>query len=263
MITAHSRNITHRAERQSALVYGYHAVAYLIQHKPDCIRHVYCIDKSKHQELAAAAQKHGLPVTFCNKKKFSDLLPGQDTLVHQGMMADCHQVYEQNINDLEDLVQHKQPPLRLLLLDGVTDPHNLGACLRNAAAFAVDALILPKDHSARLNATAIKIACGAAHIVPVMKVVNLVRTLDWLKTMDFEVIGTSELAEHSLADYRRSKTTSLALVMGAEGKGLRQRTRHHCDQLFSIPLPGLMQSLNVSAATAICLYHVTHASDLL
>ena len=241
----------------TSLIYGYHAVHYLVQHKPNLIQCLYLEDKNKYQELIATARQAGINLTFADKKHFADLSQqqkAQEPKIHQGIIALCDAVREGDINDLEALTQNPSHALRLLVLDGVTDPHNLGACLRNAAAFAVDALIIPKNNTVKLNSTVIKVACGAAHIVPVIKVTNLVRTLNWLKTMNFVLLGTSERAELPIHAYKKHPAVSIALVMGSEGKGLRHLTTETCDQLLRIDLPGAIQSLNVSAATAVCLH---------
>ena len=236
------------------LIYGYHPVHYVVQRRPEIIRCLYFEDKHKHKALLSLAEHHNVNTSFCDKKHFGALMQQQQDAVHQGVLALCEPVGEQDINDLETLVNNGTHPLKLLVLDGVTDPHNLGACLRNAAAFAVDALIIPKNNTVKLNSTVIKVACGAAHIVPVIKVTNLVRTLNWLKTMDFTLLGTSEKAHLPISAYKKDTDAPVALVMGSEGKGLRQLTAKTCDQLLRIDLPGAIQSLNVSAATAVCLH---------
>jgi 23S rRNA (guanosine2251-2'-O)-methyltransferase len=145
----------------------------------------------------------------------------------------------------------KGPPL-VLVLDGVTDPHNLGACLRVADGAGVHAVVAPKDHAVGLNATVAKVASGAAETVPYLMVTNLARTLGELKERDIRVIGTSEDAEKTLYDVDLSGP--VALVLGAEGSGLRQLTRRHCDELVRIPMAGAVESLNVSVAAGVCLF---------
>ncbi|MGQ7192062.1 23S rRNA (guanosine(2251)-2'-O)-methyltransferase RlmB, partial [Escherichia sp. HC-TM1] len=135
---------------------------------------------------------------------------------------------------------------------GVTDPHNLGACLRSADAAGVHAVIVPKDRSAQLNATAKKVACGAAESVPLIRVTNLARTMRMLQEENIWIVGTAGEADHTL--YQSKMTGRLALVMGAEGEGMRRLTREHCDELISIPMAGSVSSLNVSVATGICLF---------
>ncbi|MBS6057407.1 MAG: 23S rRNA (guanosine(2251)-2'-O)-methyltransferase RlmB [Pantoea sp.] len=140
----------------------------------------------------------------------------------------------------------------LLILDGVTDPHNLGACLRSADAAGVHAVIVPKDRSAQLNATAKKVASGAAENVPLIRVTNLARTMRLLQEYHVWIVGTAGEATHDL--WESKMTGPLALVMGAEGEGMRRLTREHCDDLIRLPMAGSVSSLNVSVATGICLF---------
>ncbi|PUV48591.1 23S rRNA (guanosine(2251)-2'-O)-methyltransferase RlmB, partial [Cronobacter sakazakii] len=170
---------------------------------------------------------------------------------HQGIVARVKPGRQYGENDLPDLLAaHAQP--FLLILDGVTDPHNLGACLRSADAAGVHAVIVPKDRSAQLNATAKKVACGAAESVPLIRVTNLARTMRLLQEENVWIVGTAGEADHTL--YQSKMTGPLALVMGAEGEGMRRLTREHCDELISIPMAGSVSSLNVSVATGICLF---------
>ena len=153
-----------------------------------------------------------------------------------------------------DAVLNKQSEPFLLVLDGVTDPHNIGACLRTADAAGVHAVIVPKDKSAGLTATARKVACGAAESVPLIQVTNLSRTLKHLQDKGVWVIGTAGEAEQLI--YQVDLKGPTALVMGAEGKGMRRLTREHCDQLVKLPMAGAVSSLNVSVATGVCLYEI-------
>ncbi len=139
-----------------------------------------------------------------------------------------------------------------MCLDGITDPHNLGACLRSADAAGAHALIMPKDKSAPLNATVSKVACGAAENIPVYSVTNLARTLQKLQDKGVWIFGTAGEAEQTI--YEQDLTISTAIIMGAEGEGMRRLTREHCDFLVKLPMSGVVSSLNVSVATGICLY---------
>jgi 23S rRNA (guanosine2251-2'-O)-methyltransferase len=139
-----------------------------------------------------------------------------------------------------------------LVLDGIQDPHNLGACLRTADAVGVRAIILPKDRAVGLNETVRKVACGAAENTPVIHVTNLSRCLREMQDAGVWIIGTADEAENSI--YEEDLTSPIALVMGSEGQGLRQNTRKHCDKLVNIPMAGVVESLNVSVATGVCLY---------
>jgi 23S rRNA (guanosine2251-2'-O)-methyltransferase len=150
--------------------------------------------------------------------------------------------------------EQRVPPL-ILVLDGVTDPHNLGACLRVADGAGAHAVIAPKDHAAGINATVAKVASGAAETVPYFMVTNLARTLNELKERNIWIIGTSDQATQTL--YQADLTGAVALVLGAEGDGMRALTTKTCDQLVSIPMQGAVESLNVSVASGVCLYEAT------
>jgi 23S rRNA (guanosine2251-2'-O)-methyltransferase len=169
---------------------------------------------------------------------------------HQGVVARVEAVvHSHSLDDTLDLVQE---PLLLLVLDGITDPHNLGACLRVADGAGAHAVIAPKDHAVGVNATVAKVASGAAETVPYFMVTNLARTLNELKERDVRIVGTSDTATQSL--YELDLSGPVALVLGAEGSGMRQLTGKTCDQLVHIPMHGVVESLNVSVASGVCLY---------
>ena len=192
----------------------------------------------------------GLRFQQVEKRKMDDWIQGN----HQGVIAEVKiNDAAMNENQLLDLAEQKQE-LLLLVLDGITDPHNLGACLRTADAVGADAVIVPKDRSASLTAVARKVACGAAEHVPVVKVTNLARFLTKLKERNVWVIGTAGEATSDL--YKTQFSGSTALVMGAEGSGMRRLTREQCDQLIKIPMAGSVSSLNVSVATGVCLFEI-------
>jgi 23S rRNA (guanosine2251-2'-O)-methyltransferase len=172
--------------------------------------------------------------------------------VHQGVVAEVSpsQVWGEAM--LEELLdRHEGVPL-LLVLDGVTDPHNLGACLRTADAAGALAVVVPKDKSATLNATVRKVACGAAEVMPLVAVTNLARTLEKLQKRGLWVVGTAGEADQEI--YQQDLRGPLVLVMGAEGKGMRRLTREHCDFLVKLPMAGSVSSLNVSVAAGVCLF---------
>ena len=180
---------------------------------------------------------------------------------HQGVVAESlddpvrGEIQQANLWQEADLLRRVDEaghPVLILVLDGVTDPHNLGACLRSADAAGVDAVVVPRDKSADLNATARKVACGAAEVVPFARVTNIARTLDALKERGVWIYGAAGEAEKSV--YESDLTGPLALVMGAEGAGLRRLTREHCDFLVKLPMAGAVSSLNVSVATGVCLF---------
>jgi len=171
---------------------------------------------------------------------------------HQGVAARVNEIrMVHSLDDLLDALEGKEAPL-ILVLDGVTDPHNLGACLRVADGAGAHAVIAPKDHAVGVNATVAKVASGAAETVPYFMVTNLARTLNELKERNIWIIGTSDDAPKTLFDVDLKGST--ALVLGAEGDGMRQLTRKTCDELVRIPMQGAVESLNVSVASGVCLY---------
>jgi 23S rRNA (guanosine2251-2'-O)-methyltransferase len=204
------------------------------------------------RSFAQRAAEAGARVMDSDDKRLSQLA-GNDR--HQGVVALVKPLLARHsLDDVLDEVQAKQqatPPL-VLALDGVTDPHNLGACLRVADASGVHAVIAPKDHAVGINATVSKVASGAAETVPYIMVTNLARALGELKEREIKVVGTSDDAAQTLYDIDLSGP--LALVLGAEGKGLRQLTRNTCDVLVKIPMAGAVESLNVSVAAGVCLF---------
>jgi 23S rRNA (guanosine2251-2'-O)-methyltransferase len=153
---------------------------------------------------------------------------------------------------LDELLERTEGPPLILVLDGVTDPHNLGACLRTADAAGALAVIVPKDKSATLTPVVRKVACGAAEVIPLVAVTNLARTLEKLQQRGLWVVGTAGEAEQEI--YQQDLTGPLVMIMGAEGKGMRRLTREHCDFLVKLPMAGSVSSLNVSVATGVCLF---------
>jgi 23S rRNA (guanosine2251-2'-O)-methyltransferase len=235
----------------SEYVFGQHAVRALLDSTPEQILRLVVTerrDDRRLQELLESARRLGIRCEFRDKKLLDQLTGGA---VHQGLVAECKALPVLREDALEALLAREREPF-LLVLDGVTDPHNLGACLRSADAAGVHAVIVPKDKSAQMNATVRKVACGAAERVPLIYVTNLARTLRLLKEHAVFVIGTAGEASASL--YRTDLTGALALVMGAEGEGMRRLTREHCDALVHIPMQGSVSSLNVSVATGVTLF---------
>jgi 23S rRNA (guanosine2251-2'-O)-methyltransferase len=192
-----------------------------------------------------------VPVTRARRGELDRLVDGAR---HQGIVLEVESLGEFTINRFERLVLERGARLRLLVLDGVEDPRNLGACLRTADAAAIDAVIVPKSRSCKLTAVAAKAATGAAETVPVLYAPNLVRTLDWLKQAGVWIVGTDAAAEASI--FEADLTTPVAMVLGGEGRGLRRLTRDTCDQLVSIPMLGTVESLNVSVATGVALFEL-------
>ncbi|WP_386698135.1 23S rRNA (guanosine(2251)-2'-O)-methyltransferase RlmB [Lonepinella sp. MS14436] len=238
----------------SEQIYGIHAVSAFLERTPERVIEVLVLkgrEDKRLQPLLNELHKLGISVQFLNRQSLYNKAQGE---VHQGIIARVQAAKELNENDLDQILQHKQNPF-LLVLDGVTDPHNLGACLRTADAAGVDAVIVPKDKSAQLTSVARKVACGAAETMPLVRVTNLVRTLRELQQHhNIWVVGTAGEATETL--YQSKLTGAIALVMGAEGEGMRRLTRECCDQLISIPMAGSVSSLNVSVATGVCLFEI-------
>ena len=241
-------------------IYGIHAVQAVLANAPERLIEVYVLkgrEDKRLQPLLNELHNVGVSVQFLNRQTLDKKADGE---VHQGIIARVQPAKELNENDLDQILQHQQNPL-LLVLDGITDPHNLGACLRTSDAAGVCAVIMPRDKSAQLTSIARKVACGAAENVPLIRVTNLARTLRLLQQeYNVWVVGTAGEATESL--YQTKLNGALALVMGAEGEGMRRLTREHCDQLISIPMAGSVSSLNVSVATGVCLFEIVRQRAL-
>ncbi|MFH8135270.1 23S rRNA (guanosine(2251)-2'-O)-methyltransferase RlmB [Pantoea osteomyelitidis] len=235
----------------SEIIFGIHAVQALLERDPQRFQEVFILkgrDDRRLQPLVAALEAQGIVIQVANRQWLDSKVEGA---VHQGIVARVKPGRQYQEGDLPDLLAELEQPF-LLILDGVTDPHNLGACLRSADAAGVHAVIVPKDRSAALNATAKKVASGAAENVPLIRVTNLARTMRLLQEYNVWIVGTAGEADHTL--YQSKMRGAMALVMGAEGEGMRRLTREHCDELISIPMAGSVSSLNVSVATGICLF---------
>ncbi|XLX41075.1 23S rRNA (guanosine(2251)-2'-O)-methyltransferase RlmB [Ectopseudomonas mendocina] len=232
-------------------VYGVHAVEALLRHHPKRVKQLWLAESRQApriQPMLELAAQHRVPVGHKERQELDEWAEG----VHQGVVAEVSpsQVWGENM--LDELLECSEGVPLLLVLDGVTDPHNLGACLRTADAAGALAVIVPKDKSATLNATVRKVACGAAEVIPLVAVTNLARTLEKLQKKGLWVVGTAGEAEQEL--YQLDMTGPTVLVMGAEGKGMRRLTREHCDYLVKLPMGGSVSSLNVSVATGVCLF---------
>ncbi|VAY02406.1 23S rRNA (guanosine-2'-O-)-methyltransferase RlmB [Arsenophonus endosymbiont of Aleurodicus dispersus] len=236
----------------SEIIYGIHAVHALLQRDPSSFKQVYALKGREDRRLLLIIQqleKLGIIIQLANRK-WMDRKIGN--AVHQGIIAKVTPGRQYQESDLDIIISQTESPF-LLILDGITDPHNLGACLRSAEAAGIDAVIVPKDKSAKLNAIAKKVACGAADSMPLIRVTNLARTLrQLLQQNNIWIVGTAGNANHTLYDSKL--TGAIALVMGAEDEGMRRLTREHCDELINIPMAGIVSSLNVSVATGICLF---------
>ncbi|MDG9881336.1 23S rRNA (guanosine(2251)-2'-O)-methyltransferase RlmB [Pseudomonas putida CSV86] len=234
-------------------IYGVHAVEALLRFHPKRVKQIWLSEgrsEPRVQALLALAAEYRVSVGQAERREMDAWVEG----VHQGVVAEVSpsQVWGEAM--LEELLERTEKVPLLLVLDGVTDPHNLGACLRTADAAGALAVIVPKDKSATLTAAVRKVACGAAEVIPLVAVTNLARTLEKLQQRGLWVVGTAGEAEQEL--YQQDMTGPTVLVMGAEGKGMRRLTREHCDFLVKLPMAGSVSSLNVSVATGVCLFEV-------
>ncbi|MFC3200986.1 23S rRNA (guanosine(2251)-2'-O)-methyltransferase RlmB [Alteromonas oceani] len=244
---------------QQEWLYGLHAMQAVIENEPERLIEIWVLkgrDDERLINIVNQARRFGVAVQFCNRKVLDDKVKGEQ---HQGIVARAKPAKTLDESDLDRLLDSTPVPL-LLVLDGVTDPHNIGACLRTADAAGAHALIVPKDKSGGLTGTARKVACGAAEVVPFIQVTNLSRTLKQLQDKGVWVIGTAGEAEQLIYDCKLSGP--MALVMGAEGKGMRRLTRETCDELVKLPMAGSVSSLNVSVATGVCLYEIVRQRGL-
>ena len=231
-------------------LFGFHAVGVRLKTAPASVSEVQVDPARRDQrmrQLVERAEAAAVRVVEADDARLTQLA---GTPRHQGVVARVTPLPQ--THSLDDLLDAVQGPPLLLALDGVTDPHNLGACLRVADGAGVHAVLAPKDHAVGLNATVAKVASGAAETVPYLMVTNLARSLNELKERDIRIVGTSDDAPITL--YEADLKGPLALVLGAEGKGMRQLTRKTCDLLVRIPMHGAVESLNVSVAAGVCLY---------
>ena len=241
-------NRVKRTER----VFGLHAVGSLLERAPARVSVLLVLESRSDTRMAKVlqlAEKANVPVRRVARRELDGLVAG---VSHQGVVAETGSAPGLGEKELPAFLEALEGPAFLLILDGVQDPHNLGACLRSANAAGVDAVIIPRDRSAPLNATARKVACGAAESLPLLRVTNLARTLRSLREAGIWVYGATGEAESTL--YEADLSGPLALVLGGEGRGLRRLTREHCDELLSIPMSGSISSLNVSVAAGIFLF---------
>lgn len=232
-------------------VFGWHAVDAVLKREPERLQRVWIQtgrQDKRARSITESLDKQGVRWQVVHRRELDERVSG----VHQGIVAAVAASKQWTEDDLLAHLGNSGRPAFLLVLDGVTDPHNLGACMRTADAAGVQAVIVPKDKSASLTPVARKVACGAAETVPFVQVTNLARFLREIKDQGVWLIGTAGEADASL--YQADFKGSVALVMGAEGKGMRRLTREHCDQLINIPMAGHVDSLNVSVATGVCLY---------
>lgn len=233
------------------VLFGLHAVQSVLDNTPERILELIILQgrqDQRMQSILAIADMHDISVSEKPRKTLDTMADGN----HQGIIALAKPAKALQEDDLYTMVENDKNVPFLLVLDGVTDPHNLGACLRSADAAGVQAVVVPKDNSVGLTEVVRKVACGAAESVPLITVTNLARTLQKLQELGVWIVGTA--GEVDMNIYQAPLTGPLAIVMGAEGTGMRRLTREHCDHLAYIPMAGSVSSLNVSVATGICLF---------
>ena len=251
------------------VLFGFHAVGVRLKTASKSIVEIY-IDPTRRdarmRQFVDKVKEAGVRLLEVDGMRLAKLCGSHG---HQGVAARVHELTQ--VTSLDELLEQLEAtqlelpvnarvqPL-ILVLDGVTDPHNLGACLRVADGAGVHAVIAPKDHAAGINATVAKVASGAAETVPYFMVTNLARTLNELKERNIWIIGTSDVATKTL--YQADLRGPVALVLGAEGDGMRQLTAKTCDELISIPMRGAVESLNVSVASGVCLYEALRQRSL-
>ena len=237
--------------KKQDIIFGIHAVQALLNSSPERVIELWVLqgrDDERLTPLINKASEFGLSVQKAARKVLDEKAESSQ---HQGVMARVIAAKILSENDLDALLERTELPF-LLILDGVTDPHNLGACLRNADAAGVHGVIVPKDNSVGLTSTVSKVACGAAETVPLFQITNLARTMRHLQDKGVWIVGTAGEADINV--YQADLKGPLAIAMGAEDKGLRRLTREGCDSLVSIPMSGSVSSLNVSVATGVCLF---------
>ena len=241
------------SDPHSHYIYGLHAVQAVLQREPESVSQLW-VENSRRDEkvkkLLQLAYDANIKPLRVSRDELNKLVG--ETANHQGVVAMSRETPAGKEKDLRKLLENLTEPAFLLILDGVQDPHNLGACLRTADAAGVHAVIAPKDKATGLTAVVRKVASGAAETVPFIQVTNLARTLRELQQAGIWLIGTSLETEQNL--YQADLTGPLGLVLGAEGTGLRRLTAENCDLLVKLPMLGTVQSLNVSVSAGICLY---------
>ena len=236
------------------IIYGFHSITSLIRVDPLSIKEIF-IDEfrtdGRVSDLMKLIEVNKIKYHLSNKERLDGFVSNHN---HQGVVAMIHEVKNKYVT-IEDIVEtNPSESLLILILDGIEDPHNLGACFRVADSMGVHAIVCPKDNAVGLNSTVRKVSSGAAESVPFVVVTNLARTIRYLKEKGVFIYGADDNSKKTI-----SETTfqgSIALIMGSEGKGMRRLTKELCDEIFSIPMMGQVESLNVSVASGICLYEI-------
>lgn len=241
--------MSRQAKREPRVVFGFHAVLARLRADPKEVLEIF-VDETRQdaraKDLVAIAERSGVRLMRVPTKRLDGFYGGGR---HQGVVARVE--VKRSSDSLEELLEKVEKPL-LLVLDGVTDPHNLGACLRVANAAGAHAVIAPRDRAAGITPAVSKVASGAAEATPYLMVTNLARTLAEIKEKNIWVIGADERAEQTL--YDANLPDSIAWVLGAEGEGMRRLTRESCDLLVRIPMRGEVENLNVSVSAGVCLF---------
>jgi len=242
------------------IIYGFHSITSRIRLDASSIKKIY-LDEMRNDgrvmDLMKLIKENGIKYHLSNK----DRLDGMATKIkHQGVVALVIEQKEK-YQTIEDIIEGdlEEPPL-ILILDGIEDPHNLGACFRVADGMGVHAVVCPKDNAVGVNATVRKVACGGAESVPFISVTNLGRTIRYLKDKGIFIIGTDGEVKNNL--FKSNLKGPIAIVLGSEGKGMRRLTKELCDSLISIPMLGQVESLNVSVASGIFLSEIRRQRDL-
>jgi 23S rRNA (guanosine2251-2'-O)-methyltransferase len=243
------------AKQSHELIYGIHAVEAALRNQPENVLQVFVQqgrNDNRIKKILDIAKNSGVSLQAITNDRLKEKCPKAR---HQGVVAEIRQSSSVTVS-LEDILEKE--PVLLLVLDEVQDPHNIGACLRTADAVAVDAVIVSKNRSPALTSVIRNVASGAAETVPYIMVSNLARALEKIKQKNIWVIGTSGDAPQSIYETSSElkSNQAIALVMGSEGKGMRRLTREACDALVSIPMQGSVESLNISVATAVCLFEI-------
>ena len=249
-----------QAGKNVEIIYGYHALRHLLSRRSHDVLEVYIAqnkrDSARLDALRSTCNDAQISIQYISSRKL-DKLVGENK--HQGIAARCRPDSTRQPVTITDLCSRPARECSIILvLDRVMDPHNLGACVRTADAAGVDAIILPKDHAAALNATVKKVASGAAESMHIITVTNLARSLRQLRDAGYRIIGTTGTADKTI--YEIDMPFPVVLVMGSEESGLRRNTREHCDRLVKIPMYGSVESLNLSVAAGICLYELRRLS---
>ena len=248
-------------QHKTDMVYGYHAVQHLLLRSPHRVLEVFVANNrkpsAKLNALLKCCEKAALSLHYTTPARLDKLTQVKD---HQGIVAKCRSDKRRNPLTIASLCEDEPPPSSIiLLLDGVMDPGNLGACIRTANAAGVTAVILPKDRAVGVNATVKKAASGAVEEMAIITVTNVARTLRELGDAGYWITGTAEDATETIYDIIAA--FPLVLVVGSEDRGMRENTRKRCDRIVKIPMFGSVESLNVSAATGVCLYELVRQRD--